>query len=140
MNMRIKLRAFAAAAAGLLYVSGCHTAEAPKYSDLIKTWHPISIYHVADGSHIVLVQSITNGVESGKYIWPMFSSIGPGGDGFALSAWRSPDGFSLIDLGPRQGQATVLEYTRRQPDGAANRSQPVSPQTNQTSAPAGSGR
>jgi len=66
MNTRIEARAFAAAAAGLLFVSGCHTAEAPKYSELIKVWHPISIYHVADGSHIIVVQSITNGVESGK--------------------------------------------------------------------------
>ena len=140
MNTRMKLRAFAAAAAGLLSVSGCHTAEAPKYSDLIKVWHPISIYHVADGSHIVLVQSITNGVESGKYIWPMFSSRGPGGDGFALTGWRGPTGSSLIDLGARQGLAAVLEYTKGQPDGAANRSQPIRSETNRTSSAAGSGR
>src|SRR5881628_873396 len=121
MNTRMKLRAFAAAAAGLLSVSGCHTAEAPKYSDLIKVWHPISIYHVADGSHIVLVQSITNEVESGKYIWPMCSSIGPGSNGFLLSAWRRPAGSCLIELGGRQGLATVFEYTKRQAHGAANR-------------------
>ena len=118
MNMRIKLRVCAASGAGLLALSGCQTAEAPKYSDLIKAWHPISIYHVADGTHIVVVQSITNGVESGKYIWPMFSSAGPASNGLVLRGWRGPTGSSLIDLGGRQGLATVLEYTRRQ-DGAA---------------------
>jgi hypothetical protein len=38
MNMRIKFTAFAVAAAGLSLLSGCHTAEAPKYSDLVKAW------------------------------------------------------------------------------------------------------
>jgi hypothetical protein len=125
---------------GLLAASGCSTVERPKYSDLVKAWDPISIYHVADGTHIVVVQSITNGVESGKYIWPMFSSIGPGGGGFVLSGWRDNTGSSLIDLGERRGLGTVLEYTRRQPGGAANLSQPVSPETNRTSSAADSGR
>jgi hypothetical protein len=140
MNTQFKLSACAAWVTVLLTSSGCHTVEAPKYSDLVKAWHPISIYHVADGTHIIVVQSITNGVESGKYIWPMFSSIGPGGSGFVLSGWRDQTGSSLIDLGGREGLATVLEYTRGQPDGAANRSQPVPSGTNLTSAPAGSGR
>jgi hypothetical protein len=34
--MRIKFTAFAVAAAGLSLLSGCHTAEAPKYSDLAR--------------------------------------------------------------------------------------------------------
>src|SRR5262249_5438709 len=102
--------------------------------------HPISIYGVGDGSHMVVLQSITNGVESGKYVWPMFSSIGPGGGGFELRGWRDQTGFSLIDLGERHGLGTVFEYTKGQPGGAASRSQPVSHETNRTSSAAGSGR
>jgi len=42
--------------------------------------------------------------------------------------------------GPHGEGAWGREYTRGQPSGAANRSQPVRPQTNQPSSPAGSGR
>ncbi len=123
MKTHWKLTLCTAWMAGLLASSGCHTVEPLKYSDLIKTWHPISIYHVADGSHIVVVQGITNGVESGKYLWPMFSSFGPGGGGFVLSGWRDQRGSSLIELGGTEGLATVFEYTKGQQVEAPNERQ-----------------
>ena len=124
----------------VLAFCGCRVEVAPKYSDLLKVWHPVSIYHVADGTHIVVVQSVTNGIESGKYIWPMNSSAGPGGDGFVLGGWRGPDGSPLIDLGGLQGLATVLEYTKGQQNGVADGSQPFSSGTNRTPGAAGSRR
>ncbi len=124
MKTPFKLTVCAVGVAGLLASSGCHTVEPLNYTDLLKAWHPISIYHVAaDGSHIVVVQSVTNGVESGKYIWPMFSSFGPGGGGFVLSGWRDQTGSSLIELGGREGLATVFEYTKGQRVEAPNERQ-----------------
>ena len=103
----------------LVIVCGCHGIEVPKYADLVKAWKPITTYHAAgDGSHIALVQSITNGVESGKYIWPQVSSFGPGGDGFNLTGWRGPTGTSLVDLGPKEGLGSVFDYTKPVAEGS----------------------
>lgn len=96
-----------------LLMCGCRAVEAPNYAELIKVWKPVRIYHAGgDGSHIVVVQSVTGGVESGKYIWPQASSFGPGGDGFNLTGWRGPNGTSLIELGPKEGLGSVYDYTK----------------------------
>jgi len=134
INLRLKHSAVAAALLWLCAVCGCKTEQAPKYTDLLKTWKPIAVYHVADGSHILVVQSITNGIESGKYIWPWFSSLGPGWGGQVLKPW------GVVDLDQRKGLADVYDYTKGQQDGAANGSQPIRSETNAMSPAAGSRR
>jgi hypothetical protein len=136
MNINLKLThsAVAAALLWLCTVCGCKTEQAPRYTDLLKTWKPIAVHHVADGTHIRVVQSITNGIESGKYICPWLSSLGPNWTGEVLKHW------GVVDLGSREGLADVYDYTKGQQDGATNGSQPVRAQTNQTSGAAGSRR
>lgn len=138
----------------LCATSGCQTqpgtGEPPKYSDLLKAWKPIRVYHAGDGSHIVVVQEVNDEFESGKYIVPMTSSLLPAGlvglrpekagSAEVFTPW-SMGGSSLIVLeSDHSGLAEVYNYRKSQPDGPANRSQPIRSETNGTSAAAGSGR
>ncbi len=57
------------------------------WSEPIKALHPIKVYH--DVGNTVIVQTITNGFEYGKYITPFTSSYGAQGD-FHLTPTHGP--------------------------------------------------
>ena len=94
--------------------------------------HPIRIYF--HHMHTVIVQSVKDDVESGKYV------INPASSWLPMGA-KDSEGFTWRPsaLGTNWGWR-IYDYERRQPLAAANQSQPVVPGTNSTSAAAGSGR
>jgi hypothetical protein len=131
INLKLTRSSVAAALLSLCAACGCKTEQVPKYTDLLKTWNPIAVHHIADGSHILVVQSVTNGIESGKYVWPLSSSRGPALNEGALKPW------GIVDLGPRMGLANVYDYTKGQQGGSADGGQSFGSGTNRTSGAAG---
>ena len=151
MTVEVRTGSVLMAVAGCLFgFCGCHIhRQAPDsspasqiggrpdlgtaYRDFIPTLHPLSVYQ--DRGNVVVVQTVTYGVESGKYIKPLVSSydrFGEEGDFILTPATGCP---SCLSDG-----AWVYDYRKRQPDGPANRSQRVRSGTGRTSSDAGSGR
>jgi hypothetical protein len=117
----------------LSQVCGCRTSRRePKpveFAQVVPEWNPIRIYRAGDSSHIVVVQNVAGGVESGKYIVPLTSSLGQDTRTFVLTRCLVK-GSEFVDLGKRSGLARVYNYTRSTSDGSASGSQPLASETN----------
>jgi hypothetical protein len=81
---------------------GCRThvksAEVPKYADLVRIWKPIRVSY-GFGGHIVIVQETAGGVESGKYIVPLLSSVAVSPVSEKELAFTPWEGGRILDLG-----------------------------------------
>jgi hypothetical protein len=108
------------------------SATAVLYSDFLKSLHPVRVY--SDHINTVVVQRVTDGVESGKYLIPLISSYIPFGE---EAGFRITPTDSYVDMGRGTGLAQVYDYRRSQPDGAADGGQPFRSETNQASGAAG---
>jgi len=94
------------------------------WRDPIKALNPIKVY--IHRANIVVVQTIIDGVESGKYISiPISSYLPQNGD----------DGFTFTPAAE-----SVYDYRRSQQDGRANGSQPIRAEAVSTASMAGSRR
>jgi hypothetical protein len=114
-------------------------AEAAEFRRYIGSLHPVRVY--MDGPNIVVVQSKSSRVESGKYIIPHVSSHLPLGEHGDLVLGSKT---CVISIGQGMG-AVVCDYRRGQPRGAADRSEPFRPETfrletNLTASTSGSSR